>query len=904
MVRLKRNVLSVALASATMLLATGVHAQTVDPDQTTLDQDTTDEATELDRVVVTGIRRGIEDAIDTKQSEDTIVEAISAEDIGKLPDTSIADSIARLPGLTAQRFRGRPQEINIRGFAGDFSTTLLNGREQVSLSNSRGVEFDQYPSELMSAVVVHKTSDAELVAQGLSGTVDLRTVRPLSFDDRVFAVNVRGDMNKINDVKEYGNRYSFSYIDQFADDTIGLALGYAHLNNPGQSTQFGAWGYNEIGSTGQFALGGSDIFTYENDNQRDGFMGTLEWKPNDIYSTVLDVFYSKFDKEENKRGVQFGLDGPVVPTEVSGNNTVTAGSATFRPVLRNDFNAAYDDLFSLGWTNHLKLNENWKLTTDVSYSSGTRDETILETYGVGNGPGPVSYRLNPDGYFDFDFGLDFSDPDNFSLMDPGGWGGDRAQAGYLKYFKIEDSLTAMRFDLERTFDDSMFSSLEMGINYTDRAKSRGSIEYTLCITPQCVVNTPAPLPPDLTSVRSLNFAGVTEFLSMDPRGLVRDVYYLLQKDNKDITNKNWEVKERIGTAYAQLNINTDIGSIPVKGNVGIQAVNAEQSSFGYFSYTGNPIGEPTTEGANYTDFLPSLNLSFQFPWDQFLRFGAARQLARPSLDDMRASNDINFNTTRQPPPPPPGEVYPVVGAYEWNAGNAKLEPTVANSFDLSYEKYFGGNRGYVAAAYFYKDLRTYIYNQTDPFNIADTDYPTALLDPGRNPVGYYRRPVNGEGGTIEGLELSVSIPFDILWKPLEGFGIVANYSDTKSEIHPNGPGTTDVLPGLSKYISNVTLYYERFGFSARASQRTRSKFVGEVQGFGGDRELRSFAGEDVVDIQLGYGFQSGALEGLSFLMQVNNLTDEPARTINNFDDRPASFTEYGRTYLFGVNYKF
>ena len=107
MVKFKRNVLSVALASATMLLATGVHAQTVDPDQTTLDQDTTDEATDLDRVVVTGIRRGIEDAIDTKQSEDTIVDAISAEDIGKLPDTSIADSIARRPGLTAQRFRGR-----------------------------------------------------------------------------------------------------------------------------------------------------------------------------------------------------------------------------------------------------------------------------------------------------------------------------------------------------------------------------------------------------------------------------------------------------------------------------------------------------------------------------------------------------------------------------------------------------------------------------------------------------------------------------------------------------------------------------------------------------------------------------------------------------------------------------
>ncbi|RYE74265.1 MAG: TonB-dependent receptor, partial [Oxalobacteraceae bacterium] len=165
MVKLKRNLLSVSLASAMTLSATGVYAQ----DQQAVDgAEAKKEATELDRVTVTGIRRGIEDAIDTKQSEDTIVEAISAEDIGKLPDSSIADSIARLPGLTAQRFGGRPQEINIRGFAGDFATTLLNGREQVSLANSRGVEFDQYPSELISAVVVHKTTDAELVGQGLS----------------------------------------------------------------------------------------------------------------------------------------------------------------------------------------------------------------------------------------------------------------------------------------------------------------------------------------------------------------------------------------------------------------------------------------------------------------------------------------------------------------------------------------------------------------------------------------------------------------------------------------------------------------------------------------------------------------------------------------------------------------
>ena len=292
---LKRNLLSVALASATLMLVNSAYAQS--------EQDTAGEqAEELDAITVVGIRRSIEASTETKRESTSIVEAISAEDIGKLPDTSIADSLARLPGLTTQRFGGRPQEINVRGFAGDFATTTLNGREQVSLGNNRGVEFDQYPSELVSQVLVYKTPDAQLVGQGLSATVDLRTVRPLAFGKRAVAMNLRADQNRIGDEKENGYRASISYIDQFADNTVGIALGYARLNNPGQSKQFGdSWGY-----TGDGLFGGGKLYDYSNDNQRDGVMGTIEFAPNDSYRTVLDVFYSKFDKEEDKRGMEFG----------------------------------------------------------------------------------------------------------------------------------------------------------------------------------------------------------------------------------------------------------------------------------------------------------------------------------------------------------------------------------------------------------------------------------------------------------------------------------------------------------------------------------------------------------------------------------------------------------------------
>ncbi len=155
---------------------------------------------ELEEIVVTGIRAGIESAIAVKQESMSIVEAISAEDIGKLPDTSIAESISRLPGLTSQRAEGRASAISLRGTDPGFTTALLNGREQVSTGDNRNVEFDQYPSELISQVIVYKTPDSQLVGQGLAGTIDLRTVRPLDYGKQAVVLNLRGEMNSNDDL--------------------------------------------------------------------------------------------------------------------------------------------------------------------------------------------------------------------------------------------------------------------------------------------------------------------------------------------------------------------------------------------------------------------------------------------------------------------------------------------------------------------------------------------------------------------------------------------------------------------------------------------------------------------------------------------------------------------------------
>ena len=213
-------------------------------------------------IVVTGFRHSLQDSIQIKRNSASVVEAVSAEEIGKLPDVSIAESIARLPGIAAQRVGGRAEIVSIRGFSPDFTTVLLNGRQQASSGFNRAVEFDQYPSELMGSVVVYKTPDADIAGMGLAGTVDLRTIRPLQYGKRAIALNLRGQEDqqggRNKDFSKYGWRGSASYIDQNESGTLGWMMSYAHLDAPSHTDHTKNWFYGDYGN-GVQTLSGDEI---------------------------------------------------------------------------------------------------------------------------------------------------------------------------------------------------------------------------------------------------------------------------------------------------------------------------------------------------------------------------------------------------------------------------------------------------------------------------------------------------------------------------------------------------------------------------------------------------------------------------------------------------------------------
>lgn len=868
-------------------------------------------AEQMDTVVVTGIRHSIQSSVAAKRDSESIVEAISAEDIGKLPDLSIAESLARLPGLAGQRVGGRAQVIAIRGLSPDFAATLLNGREQVSTGDNRGVEFDQYPAELINRAAVYKTPDATLIGQGLSGTVALETVRPLDFRERKLSFNVRGESNSLSKLNANadtkGLRASVAYIDQFANNTIGLALGYAHLDSPSQTQHYKAWWWANTTPWGAPANGkpadatalmGAEAEAISKEQVRDGFMGVLEFKPSNRLHSTVDLYYSEFDQKETMRGMMWdsspwnGGDphwlNPVT-TMVGHNSLLTGGTVTgLRPVVRNDYNTRKDELFALGWNTKFRFDDTWTATGDIAYSSAKRDERVLETYAGAATRDSFGFHVpGSPGFATFSPGLNYADASTIMLSDPGGWGHD----GRLETPHVKDTLKSARLQIGRGFD-GVFNHLDTGLAYSEREKLKTSSVFFANLKNG---RAPVAVAPDLlVSSTSLGFAGIPGMLSYNVLPTVARYYDLTRDMSTDDWRKNFSITEKITTAFGKLGFEQPLGSATVHGNLGVQLVHTNQSSQAVeiAGAGGKVVSNPNNTGT-YNDFLPSLNLISDFNNGFLIRAGLAKTLARGRVDDMRGVASAGVSTNSH--------------LWSGDGGNPKLEPWRAKSYDVSFEKYFG-KASYVAFAVFYKELDTYIYKQTLPYDFTGW-VNTSDVQPISN-IGTMSSPANGHGGYLHGAELSVAAEGNLLTPMLDGFGALFSLSSTDSSIKPDGPGTGKnmTLPGLSRTVANTTLYYEKNGFQARIAHRYRSDFRGEITTNFAQRSFTRVLDDRQTDMQIGYEFQSGGFKGLSVLFQVNNLTDSPYRTVQdgNFDGgavAPQEYKKFGRQYLLGVTYK-
>ena len=918
-------------------------------------------------VVVKGLRGSLQKSIKIKRASTSIVEVVSAEEIGKLPDSSIAESLSRLPGVAGQRVNGDVQVLNIRGTSPDFTVTTLNGRQQGSLGDARGVEVDQYPSELIESAVVYKTPDASIMGMGLSGTVDLRTRRPLSLDKRVIAVNLRGETStgkQLNpDFGKEGWRGSVSYIDQFMDGKLGVALGYAHMDTTSQNQHQKIWGWTTANELRRKNDDGTDAYSWEPSHLnylaggsaglqaanfmtgfevragsvnkvRDGAVATLEFKPNDNMHTVFDAYYSKMKQKEVIRDIEtntFWTGDAQAGLYTAGatlgdfNGVPTVVSGTFygmTPIQNNQLNTRDDSVLSLGLNHEMKAGI-WDLDFDVSYSKDEGKEMSSEIFaGYGSGSRvfhEIDFAIPSSGFITVTPDINYADSSQINLGDAAPWGGWGAD-GHVRYPHVEDTYSTFDFkaktDLKESAVGNVFDSLHLGIGGWNHTKDKSVDEYDLFLKVRNGYSTntsnrpAAPITNYYVGNTDLTWAGWGYISAIDVASAINGAYNVRPILDDNHYSKSWGISEDVFNMFAKLNIDSELLGHRVRGNLGVQYVMTNTESTG--TYINKDVSgkapELTTVSNKYDDVLPSLNLIYELTNKQMIRVGIAKQMARPRTDELRANVSAGLGEVRVPDPahaddPAYDTVYYKPSG---DGGNPTLDPWRADAYDISYENYFA-RKSMFSIAGFYKKVDTYIYTQTiENFDFSGMPNPLNYYVPDWH--GQLSMPINGNGGYIKGIELHGVLDFGDFLPILDGFGIDANYSKNWTDITSNRDGNA-ALPGFSGKSYNASAYYEKKGFQARVSYSYRDPSYSDVAGLFSTRSYTTILESKHVDAQISYEFQNGPFQGMTVTLQGYNITNEPYETsasslLTSSVLLPETYETYGTKYLLGVSYKF
>jgi iron complex outermembrane recepter protein len=918
----------------------------------------------LQPVIINGFVSSLQNAIVIQKNSNSIDEVVSAQEIGQLPGTSIADALGRLPGLAVQMFNGRPQQINIHGLSADFDVTEVNGMIQPSTSNNRDVELNQYPASWFNTIDVHMAPSANLVNQGIAGTIDMQTMRPLSQQGMVAHMNANyqllepGQVMPGPGVSNRGHEIDGIFADQFFDHTLGVTLGVDLEANPTHILHQAPWGY-ATDSSGNLIIGGSKNYNISDLLKRNGYLATVQFRPSSVFESTLDLTYEEANETQQDKGAEFPLAYGSGTVGIPG--TVVNGfdqSGTFDnvyPVIRNDYTYYQDRVYNVLSHNQLKLGNDWTVNLNGGLSRAESDDTFLEAYsGFGyDGPNPPKGTAVPPTTVGFTEGANGElhlypsqslDASNVVLTDPQGWGSgsNLVQSGFINEPHTEDYIGHATLGATRFFESGPFESLEFGVDKQRRHKNYIINQDFLVLGggPSLLLNqgatTALPIPSSALepTADALGFMGVGPQVMYNPFALINSGVLVPYPTAVSSTSMppDWVVNENDTTGYLQLNIHTDLSpSVGLRGNIGLQAAHTGQTSQGSRIAPGSTAGGstavvllPTSGGVSFTRYLPSVNLVFSLPADNDVRLSAARTMARPRMDQMSASIGIGTNNGNL------SLTDPNKGFFSGQGGNPALLPTMANTYNASIEHYFSlgangyscsgtqdktstlcttGGEGYVQLSGYYIKLTDFINpGAATLFNF--TPYVSGYLTPQQQAqlgtvYGIMTIPQNDGAGHIEGEQFATNLPLGAFTHWLNGFGILASVDRTLSTVYYASNTARVTVPGLSKWVENYTLYYQRGGFQAEVNDNIRSSFLGEVFGLSATRIEQQFKGTAYVDAQISYAFSSGLLNGLTLIATGSNLTNQGVQTYALPDPRQVlTWEQYDRLYTIGFSYSF
>ena len=938
---------------------------------------------QIQTVQVTGLRASLESALNAKRQENGIVDVIKAEDMGKFPDTNLAESLQRVPGVVIDRDAGEGRNITVRGLGQDFTRVRINGIEGLATTGGtdssggtnrgRGFDFNVFASELFSSLTVRKSSSADVDEGSLGATVDLQTLRP--FDLRGFNATIAAK-GKYNDGSEKVDpRVAFMLSNTFMDRTLGVLVsgafskrrvledGFSTVRwdngpssggwcapqgvtaNPSNSTattcgpaaqgvprlpasQAATDAYNAASNPNNFHPRLPRYGRLTHDQDRLGLTASVQWRPQRGTLLTFDMLYSKLDatrQEDFLEAISFSRSA-----SQGGKPQISVVEAQYAPngaLLYGKYNGVdirsesrFDELNTTftqpTLTLEHKINDSWSMSAKVGRANSKFRNPVQTTVTLD--------ALNVNGYT-----LDFRQDARAAIIgypfDPmaangalGIIGVPQASSGAQPTTVANTTTSEIRirpqgatnvndvgqFDLaweanehltfkggvnRKKYESDTYEFRRVNQNDTIFAPPAGS-NLTTTITgfgnglDMPGGNVTGWVIPNLSAIAAA-YDIYCNCIKAGPAGGPGD-FTLSSITNGNARGNNRTVFERDTGFYLMGEFKYDLWDIPVRGNFGVRHVKTELEAIGYQAAGG---GTAVKVNHDYTDTLPSFNLTANVTEEFIVRFGAAKVMTRPQLGFLS-----------------PGGTISTTGTLTINTGNPLLKPFRAKTFDSSFEYYFGKN-AFIGLGLFQKNIDTYIQSLRNQMSFRETGLPLSLLPANFTGEEEFAvtAPINTDGGKLKGFEINYQQPFTFLPGWGRNFGTVLNYTKVSSKIEyaispTSADRIVDDLLNLSPKSWNATFYYDDGKFSARLSGAKRSSFLTRVPGQN-NNDVEGKNETFNVDVSLSYKWN----ERLEFTLEGVNLTNEPNdQFISRARNSVVVNNVTGREFLAGLRYKF
>jgi TonB-dependent receptor len=860
----RQHALYVALAVALAPTVTPLWAQSNQPPDAA-----TSDATSLDGIVVTGQRLSQERAIDFKRQDERIIDAISADEIGQLPDKNAAESLERLPGISLRYDQGEGRYVAIRGIDGALNNVTVNG---VALGtpdgDSRNMPLDVVSGQLASRIEVVKAATPDMDAQGLGGTINLVSQSPFDFGKPfILRGSAAVGAQQLND--EHPVQADLTIGGLFgADHQFGVLFGINYSRRDYRTYGIYPDDWREVDGIDRGMPINIKSTTYDLDRRRLGLSAALEFRPTLDDTFHLRALHSDFQEDEVRQRyrLDFAGNGQLASADFNGDGR---SGTTYGVERRQDLRLEEKDKsvssVSIG-AEHLR--GDWTVDYDLSL---TRNELVE----------PNSTWQFRGGSVDVDFDMG---PALFSVVPrqdaPASDLGFRSHG--VQDERGEEKAVAYAFNARRELHVADGGYLKFGVKHRDTGKWFDGLTTTYGR---------AGAGPDRFSLGDFGLAGRDSPVRLDDRtyqngptidaGAIRQFtrenidggrFVLNVEDTlADAVLSDYDVDEKVSAAYVMASID--------RGNwttlFGARVERTQVDVRGYRLENGTDV-VPVSSNNSYTDVLPAVHVRYEPTSDLVFRAAYTESIGRPSYSQMSPGGSLEFV-----------ELAP--GLYEGalSEGNVALEPYQSRNFDVSAE-WYPTEGTMLSAGLFHKKIDNPIFGYEEVRR--DYTYNGRLHERFE-----YSQPRNADEGDITGLELAYQQQLTFLPGLWNGFGVGANVTFIESSLDVPGRSEEATFPKQAETLYGIQLFYQKHGLEAAINYHYTDDFLDSIQDSPGTDTF--FAAQERLDFKVGYALN----DHVGIFLEAQNLTDEVNREIQGGrKDWIIGHERYGRTYYAGL----